>query len=871
MSCTVKYENGRVSQVLEDGKVSQVFKAIDSVIKNKDKSFLIYNKINEGVKDSARENLESVPATKEKVEIGSTEFTESVFINEQIGMVEDGEPRSEQRIGTSEVNMSNVKTIKLLQGLQRESTDKESIKTKIKELNTNGRLKLNSKVKVRIDTPLQLGVTEDQNYGLVTQGEVVASAEMQGNNLQSVKVLEAVEGQGLARVLMLNIIKERALNDQELTINVKGQDGFLDNLVFNGILTKSKGSYKLNPSKVGGIKEAISSLNQNNEDLTVEEKPSVRNLMYRFGTETTQDLKDKLKRLEVEGILVFTEDNLNKVFDKYESNRIAKDPEIQDQLTSIYNKLQSSNFEIDFDPMFKARVSSDILGGATLMENPNQVEANIQKLVAGESNPIEALPDNYLDIASTKEGAAYIKRMSEEYGKAQVQTITSDGQLVTSKGDTNGKFNLILDYRSSATATVALDVLDGLTGEQYEASAANIIKIALQEIGIDTNTFEQKINTLEDLLQAEELLTAIEEGNFNKASEIYDQLLNDKQNDVEVVRGAENTDVFIENTKGLSEIEIMNNFGLIKVQENHYKQFEDISVEEMISMAEDSELNPDNLEGQEFVDYLYKQATSMELVGDRMDLIKNYLFKTSAGISIEPNTVKSQPKNTINDVEFSEYIREDFIKDFNYYLNESNNQDFKITGKGIEFVYKDAISQEEAIEKLPEQLRKDLIEYSKISKHMDTLSETMEKALEDMDSLLLYPSRESNIEHYFPGVEDRVKAYNFPESLKKLSGEYKNITTTIGERLIVKPNEFEKYLNHNGVTLERVAFEKGLGIFKEAPATSEVFIETDLEGVTLETDMTELTQLATTAKETKINNFFESNEKNEIEDEYFKC
>lgn len=880
MSCTVKYDNGDISQVLEDGKVSQTFEAIAELVKDRNKAFAIYSRLEEGVSETAKSNIGEVKTSLKRQAVTQQSFTEGKLIMSVAGSVKDYEGRShrfrtsEQTVSPKEANRIIIlqKAIKQLTGI-----NKEALQEKYKELTKGVLTRMNiSNNSVRInENNLVLGISSlggNYGYSLMAQGTPVAMAEVgPDNNLINIDVAGFAQGQALGIQMLSNVIKERSANNQELTIDkkdFKGLERVLDNLVIQGVFTESKGLYTLQSATKGSLGDAITSLGHISEGVTNSQKPSVRNMMYAFNVTSAKEVFNKLSKLKVDGVLNFSRNSLKKVFNTYEVNRIEGNNEIIEEITDLYNRLGATDMEIDFDPKFVVDKSSMVTGGVIEKHNPFKVEADVMMAVAGEQNPFEALPEEYQSVAQTKEGRDYIERVAREYGKPRTMYVTPSGLLKQRKGDTLGKFELILNNRTSEIASRTLDRIDNMDDQQYMDLAYEEIKVALDTVGIDTRNYELRINSAEALSNMESLLVAVENTDFETASEIYDRFLNNESMERTLVRGANNTDIYME-PKHLSEMEIFESYELVKKGPNLYVRAQYMNYETMMELAYNSELNPNDLSIEELADTFYEEALKMGIPGQRRSLIRNYLYKLNGGFELTDNTSTGIAKSVEYIVPNESLIKEYFITDINQYINETGNTDFKITSKGLEFTYTDPVSIQEAIESLPGDLREQITEYSKMSRTMEEI-EVSEVTNMSIEEALLYPARTSEVEMVDVGVEERIKAYNFPESLRKLQMPYNRVVVA-GQELMVKAKEMSDYLNHNGQTYERVYDQFGLSVFKNSDFTPGHIIDRNITPVTIMGNIDFLNKLSKEVKPTEITNVFDKGEKTQIEEEFFKC
>lgn len=875
-NCSVTYKEGKISSVLEDGKTPEMFSVINKIIKDKDKAYMIYSKIRDGVSVNARVNSQKAVKKVSKSLYTTEEVEQNTFVNDVIGTVDDlGARKNKTGTSRSETKIEALKRAKLLDNLTKETSDVNEInnlKTQIKEL--IGKAKP-SRVAVKEEVGYTIGKNNEGEYVLTAtlENESVGSITIKEGKLELPKVISLVEGNGIGRSLVTQAISEAIEKEIPLTLDkgtFSGMKKVLEAYADEGVLRDVRGKYELIGSKVGGIKEAISSLNNDSESLSLEMTTKAINLMMSLGMTSNLELQNKMKSLEENGVIVFTEENLSKVFNKYEVSMILSSPELIAEIQQIRNKIGSTDINLEYDPMFVFKGSSELLGPTQKIINPNVVEVEVREAVAGEQNVSEALPEKYLQLYNdSQDFRDYVERIAKDYGKPKKMKLV-DGKLVESKGDTAGRFNLILDDRSKSIASSQLDVLSEFDQNQYEIGYNKWLADTLNQLGIEYRSVEAKVLNTEARENTERMIELIEEGKFTEASQIYDKVLNEAQPEVQVVYAAENSDVYVDEAY-VSESEMFEEFNLLKIKGKHYTEVDNsMSAEEMINVAYASVLNKSNNTLEEFTAEVKANAQKMGLTLNQELAIKNYLYKEFLGVEAEI-VVKQQAKTYQGEIEDLDYIKQDFIKDFNDYLILSGNQHFKITSKGIEFKYDDQLSIREAMESLPENIASDMVQYSKVAKNMEEIKIYKGESNEDIDSKLMHPAETRQVEFYDPSQEARDKAFNNPMSLPTLDGNIRIITSPSGETIITKEGEQRDYLERYGKAYERVAYEGGIGFYKMAPETSNVFFEGKLEPVKMDMDVSEYTHLASIETATEIHNVFEKGEKNKIEEEFFKC
>lgn len=202
-----------------------------------------------------------------------------------------------------------------------------------------------------------------------------------------------------------------------------------------------------------------------------------------------------------------------------------------------------------------------------------------------------------------------------------------------------------------------------------------------------------------------------------------------------------------------------------------------------------------------------------------------------------------------------EYLEGQFISDFNKEKLSEKRDDtelynnfykhFKVDHKGIRLNYQNDFSIATVLANAPDGILGNLLDYSKISKHLD-LGQTM-----DID----------------PINADRLKAQQYPETVKKLDQDYQ-----IAEIDEVITEETEEFINIRGEVYEKVLSYKDKNLYKKLPKEGTVFSNTNTQKPISGKSPSYLKEFVTTKENTvKSKQYLTKQELADINQKHFEC
>lgn len=520
------------------------------------------------------------------------------------------------------------------------------------------------------------------------------------------------------------------------------------------------------------LQELMNFINTTGESTS--SKSEVIELMQASNIIDSQELKESLAKAEEQGVFIFTEQSLRStgVFDRFEIYNILESKERQRNIKQILKWLRTNDdFEIQPTSLEK---------GGTLQNS----------------------------------------------GKVQYQTPQSE---VTSQ-DINGNIiksptrlsqTIIFDYNETLSNNIAF--LNQIVRETTWDNLSNQVKDILTAIevsaidnGIDLTGLRDKYHSasrteildfLENLEQT--LEGSVEVGAFESTRNEFLNFSN-----VTFNKDLSNTEVLV--SDNLPQDIAYTSFNLLKVSPLVYKRVPQITYEDLLTI-EAQRLGVDRNTLDQQVNQGFDRSIEDTEVAKTLYLLRSNL--NAPLVNVNPNT---SLLNTFNGN--FEYITEQLPKDFGKWLIESKNNMFMIDFRGITLT--DPNQSELAFESVPSYLQEDLLEYSKLSKHLN-FNRQFEEVL-GLDEIQV----------------QRDEAINNPESVREYVGDYIELNN---EDAIVIRNGQGQFIRIEGAVFEQVEEEGNLVYYKPLPNITTPLMEIDLFKPTLQSTPYEYTAYQTQA------------------------
>jgi hypothetical protein len=611
--------------------------------------------------------------------------------------------------------------------------------------------------------------------------------------------------------------------------------------------------------------------------LGLEGLKAAKNAAMALKVKSSQELIEKMeKALMKNGIVLFDKLSLqrSKLYNTFEINTILSSPKLQKQIKDSILALRNSEpFAIEYDEKFIVPQGREVNQfGKQEVINPNVSENEIMQSVAGlkESEIDESLPAAFTNKYYTdSDFRETVDSIARDYKKAPVKTVV-EGELVDKVEDVeNMLLNTVTNDENDSMSEDIMFLREEIDEEIFNSNLEKVSKV-LNKIkknayinGIDL----RNLPTLALELSREELLGFLDsmedvivdqdsQGDLKEFSERYFEVLGDKEAKTEIIKSDSENDIIVE--EPLSEYEMFSKFGLVKKDDNIYRQVTEESLDNLYeNFFEYKNLLPEDIETVEALkSYVQKNANQLEVSDYEVDvdnLEKMFLYKKffDFPMSTQKARVKTDNFNKITNSEG--YLTDIFMKEFNKWILATANPYFKVTGKGIELINNDELSKVEAINSVPEKFKQELAEYNIISDSLNLDMPLPEEKYEDINTQL----------------EQRQKAVNNPDRVKKVSGQY----TYLKDEVLAAKNESETFVRTPIGIFEKIfEFENIKFYGKLDTGKKQGYKKVNIEAPFSDINFKDYSYLANSPESFKTSkNYYSRNELNDINDEYFGC
>ena len=625
------------------------------------------------------------------------------------------------------------------------------------------------------------------------------------------------------------------------------------------------------------IKTLMDFSNSKVKPLGLEGVKAAKNAAMGLKVKSSQELIEKMeKALMKNGIVLFDKLSLqrSKLYNSFEINTILSSPKLQKQIKESLLALRNSEpFTIEYDENFIVPQGREVNQfGKQEVINPNVVENDLMQSVAGlkESEINEALPTAFTNKYYTdSDFRETVDTIARDYKKAPIKNVI-EGELTDKTEDVEGMLENTITDNFNDTLSEDIKFLREEIGEEVFGSNLKNVSKVLSKIkknaylnGIDL----RNLPTLALELSRGELLGFLDSmenaitntgdtESLREFSDMYYEVLGNKEAKTEIIRSESENDVVVE--EPLSDYEMFSKFGLVKKDEGIYRQVKEESLDTLYNnFFEYKNLLPEGIATvEDLKSYVQKNANQLEVSDYEIDvdnLEKMFLYKKffDFPMSTQKSRVAVDDFNKITNSE--EYLTDVFVKDFNKWILTTSNTYFKVTNKGIELVNNDELSKVEAVNSVPERFLQELAEYNIISENLDLELPLPEERYEDINTQL----------------EQRQRAVNNPDRVKKVAGQY---TYLKGGVLAVK-NESETFVKTPIGIFEKIfEFENVKFYGKLNTDKKQGYKKVNLEAPFSDINFKDYMYLANSPESFKTSkNYYSTKELNDINEEYFGC
>lgn len=625
------------------------------------------------------------------------------------------------------------------------------------------------------------------------------------------------------------------------------------------------------------IKTLMDFSNSKVKPLGLEGIKAAKNAAMALKVKSSQELIEKMeKALMKNGIVLFDKLSLqrSKLYNSFEINTILSSPKLQKQIKESLLALRNSeSFTIEYDENFIVPQGREVNQfGKQEVINPNVVENDLMQSVAGlkESEIDEALPTVFTNKYYTdSDFRETVDTIARDYKKAPIKNVIEE-ELTDKTEDVEGMLENTITDNFNDTLSEDIKFLREEIGEEvFDSNLKNVSKV-LNKIkknayfnGIDLRnlpTLALELSRAELLGFLDSMENAItntgDTESLREFSDMYYEVLGDKEDKTEIIRSESENDIVVE--EPLSDYQMFSKFGLVKKDEGIYRQVKEESLDTLYdNFFEYKNLLPEGIATVENLkSYVQKNANQLEVSDYEIDvdnLEKMFLYKKffDFPMSTQKSRVTVDDFNKITNSE--EYLTDVFVKDFNKWILTTSNTYFKVTNKGIELVNNDELSKVEAVNSVPERFLQELAEYNIISENLDLELPLPEERYEDINTQL----------------EQRQRAVNNPDRVKKVAGQY---TYLKGGVLAVK-NESETFVKTPIGIFEKIfEFENVKFYGKLNTDKKQGYKKVNLEAPFSDINFKDYMYLANSPESFKTSkNYYSTKELNDINEEYFGC
>lgn len=855
MKCRLIYVNGVLDHILFNGKRDRLYDDFLKLTRDPDKALKMYAN-HEGRRQAKMTSNTPIQEVSGQLELFPEEGRE------------DTVKTSQTRLKSSEVNIAEVREYNAKLDLLEAGETVEGIEEYRESLN----LPIGVKVSIQLDTKPTLKsktVGNIKSIAIFTKGERIGGLRINSSSgvdvVERTVIAEEFRGQGLGSYLYKKVVDKYFNDGKRLVSDITLNEG--TRKIWEGLVAKGKaeriygGRFQTIVTEDTAIEDTLADIQKSDESLTDEEKIDVRNLMFVLGVNTTAELKSILSKITHNGVMDFSSESLEQIFDKYVAENIIANKDVQEAILKMYNRLDSTDIEdIEYSKVFAKSFLKANRYGTKEATDPIAEEKRITDILANinpDEKVIDILPEEYVpDYLNNPEFKEWADNVAKTAVKAEVKEI-QDGEVVPKQEFSLEELRNKIGTETPRGVEITLDRARRGIGTFQNIKEA--LRRYFEAIGLIFKNFQERINDWLAIDEALELASDVKEyintQNNETLTRIQDlsralfsegNVITETVNISEELKGRQPILIRIESST-IPEIDMMRRFGYIKVADNLYVEVERDSVDEIISLAhQDSSVNPRNLPLDEFYEDMKELAFGMGLTSWSVeDTVANYLYKRYLGIETNPKEVLKTVSDVPVIIEDYGYITTEFVKDFNQYLIQEGNTDFIITDKGIELANGSTMVNEEALGKLPEGVRDDFQLYSIASRHLESPYQYVDNEIEDIDET----------------EQERLRVYNNPNSIPRNTKP----TIQVGIDLLAVKNTAETFIKQDGKIYERIGEVGNLSFFEKGPEVNPNFFQYNVAPVFSEIDLTEYTALANKAFGAEIKNIKLSQE---VKDNY---
>lgn len=540
------------------------------------------------------------------------------------------------------------------------------------------------------------------------------------------------------------------------------------------------------------VEEAVVFATNTGNIISDDKKLQINNTVLGLGLSSYGELLDKMENLLQDGIMLFTENNLNRtgLYNNYEINSILNNISLQENIRDTYQALKNSDdtFFDSINPAYIIKTSEINTIGKQNILNPYQVEQEVKEIIAGKdlSVSLDDIPYDSIKnfYRNNEEFRAELDNVAANNRNIQVKKIELNELLDKTVNTNRELFEKTLDLDSREVLNPVIDLLSGISNTVWNDSYESIYTILKDfnkkaiKSGIDFLDLEEKtlIKTQPEILELLEsfsdVLNRPTENNLDYFFDMYSEFF-DIPNEplIETASTRDDTNIYLETD--ISEVSLFTEFGLLKESENVYKQIEVIQDTEQaysILLANNDKI-PVGIttieQLKEYVNSIMNNYNSDSFEINLSDLENVIIHKLYFEVPISYQTIKDNQaeEKASNFTGDFNYLTKQFVSDFyQRYIREkkSNSQlyknfykNFTINEKGIVLLDSDPLT----ISQIEPYIDENLSMYNLISKNLNL-------PLNDLEIIIDRDEMQFRREY----------AISNPSSVEKIKGEYMTVS-----------------------------------------------------------------------------------------------
>lgn len=548
----------------------------------------------------------------------------------------------------------------------------------------------------------------------------------------------------------------------------------------------------------------LTAQNANKEPITKEQKLDVMNFLLATEFENAQQLLDSLQNVfYTDGLFFISEDKLvnSGLYSRFEAENLSRDLDLQEQVKTTVEQLKNTEGLED--------IASDNF-------------TDLKKLDEFTSLGKFRLENPYLKPI---EGQKTARRFAEVDGQIR-ETLTEDLELI---------MPLVVKDEINTELLANIQVVLETPNEVIEENEELLNKVYSK---IEDLAIAQGIDVLDvtfDKVNLTALYNFVAVPSKENMTALV-SLLNKNTTPKEVVIKDKSALNLTELNTTISDKEVFESTGLLRMRDNLYVQTRKQPLEEMYNnLFLHKDKIPQSVKTlEEFETFIQAKLTPQTT--EEMELFKMFYGEQ-----------QNQKQEEVKVGEASEYLLTDFVSDFYIKSLQEKKKDsaiynnfykhFEVNENGINLINQDPIT----IAQIKEYADENLLNYSLVSRQMPALKESNET------------------------LEDRFIAANYPQTVKDITEK----AFTVGNSYIVK-GIAPKFTKINGEVYESVSRVGQLSLYEKLPSPKKDYTQ-KIDKPTPSVNLEDYISLESTPEKFKTMKNYLTKQEKEVAEQDFIC